>query len=101
MSMRAKFDGGKFYNRVQKGAFEHRRQGAGLRRQLGLECHTTALEKITNQEAGPILQAYVANTKANWQNDRTRQQNPAHKCEGRRSKYIHTPSNTTQPDERS
>jgi len=80
MSMRAKFDGGKFYNRVQKGAFEHRRQGAGLRRQLGLECHTTALEKITNQEAGPILQAYVANTKANWQNDRTRQQKQAYKC---------------------
>ena len=65
MSIRAKFDGGKFYNRVQKGSFEHRCQGAGLRWQLGLEWHTTAMEKVTNEEAGPILQAHVAHTEAN------------------------------------
>ena len=94
--MRAKFDGGKFYNRVQKGAFEHRCQGAGLRWQLGLEWHTTALEKITNQEAGPILQAYVANAKANRQKDRTRQQKHAYKCARSSSKYTDTRTNTTR-----
>ena len=57
---------------ISKRAFEHRCQDAGL---LGLEWHTIALEKITNKGAGPILQAYVANTKANRQNDRTRHKN--------------------------
>ena len=62
---------------------------------MGLEWHTTALEKITNKGAGPILLAYVANTKANRQNDRTRQQKHAYKC-ARSSKYTNTRTNTTQ-----
>ena len=35
MNIRCKFDGGKFYNRVQRGSFQYRCYGAGLRFQMG------------------------------------------------------------------
>ncbi len=35
MGIRCKFDGGKMYNRIQRGSFQHRCYGAGLRVQLG------------------------------------------------------------------
>ena len=35
MNIRCKFDGGKFYNRIQRGSFQHRTYGAALIFQLG------------------------------------------------------------------
>ena len=35
MNIRCKFDGWKFYNRVQRGSFKHQCYGAGLRFQMG------------------------------------------------------------------
>ena len=35
MSVRSKIDGGKFYNRIQSGSFQHRCAAAALRLQLG------------------------------------------------------------------
>ena len=35
MNIRCKFEGGKFYNRIQRGDFQHRCYGAGLRLQMG------------------------------------------------------------------
>ena len=37
MGIRCKFDGGKAFNRIQRGSFQYRCYGAGLRFQLGPE----------------------------------------------------------------
>ena len=96
VSIRAKFDGGKFYNRVQKGSFQHRCQGAGLQWQLGLEWHTTAFEKVTNEKAGPILQAHVAHAKVKRQTDKNRQQQHPYKHARMASKHTDTHTNATR-----
>ena len=47
MSIRAKFDGGKQYNRSQSGAWEGRCAGAGLQQNLGPAWGTVAWERAT------------------------------------------------------
>ena len=58
------------------------------------------MEKVTNEEAGPILQAHVAHTEANRQKDRARQQNHAYKHARLSSKYTDTRTNTTKEADR-
>ena len=54
MNIRCKFDGGKFFNRVQGGSFQHRTYGAGLRFQLGPDWSSKVWPKATGSEAGEI-----------------------------------------------
>ncbi len=74
MSIRARFDGGKFVNKVQRGSFEHRCQGASLRWQHGHDWHTKAWERVTNTPAGPVLQSHVRGVEKKHKVDTARQQ---------------------------
>ncbi|CAG2201105.1 unnamed protein product [Mytilus edulis] len=52
MSIRAKFDGGKFYNRVNRGSWHARCYGGGLRKNFGPKWSPTVWEKVTGTKAG-------------------------------------------------
>ena len=58
MSIRAKFDGGKQYNRSQSGAWEGRCAGAGLRQNLGPGWGTVTWERAIG-EANPVFKTYA------------------------------------------
>ena len=55
MSIRCCFDGGKQYNRIQKGSFEARCYAASLRVQNGRKWATDFWEKATGEKAGEVL----------------------------------------------
>ena len=55
MSVRAKMDGGKMFNRIQSGSFEHRCTAAGLRVQLGPKWGAASWSKVTGLTAGSVL----------------------------------------------
>lgn len=57
MNIRCKFDGGKYYNRIQRGSFQHRTYGAGLRFQLGPDWSSKVWPKATGSDAGEIAKA--------------------------------------------
>ena len=59
MSIRSCFDGGKQYNRIQKGSFEHRCYGAGLRVQNGPQWPVGFWEKTTGKESGKVITVVV------------------------------------------
>jgi hypothetical protein len=50
MNIRCKFDGGKFYNRVQRGSFQHRCYGVGLRFQTGPDWSSLAWSRATGTD---------------------------------------------------
>jgi hypothetical protein len=54
MNIRCKFDGGKFYNRIQRGSFQHRMYGAGLRFQLGPDWSTKVWSETTGATPGEV-----------------------------------------------
>ena len=54
MSIRTCFDGGKQYNRIQKGSFEHRCYAAGLRVQNGRTWPLDFWKKTTGKEPGKV-----------------------------------------------
>ena len=58
MNIRCKFDGGKFYNRIQRGSFQHRTYGAGLRFQLEPDWSSKAWSKTTGTEPGGLRVAF-------------------------------------------
>ena len=58
MNIRCKFDGGKFYNCIQRGSFQHRTYGAGLRFQLGPDWSSKAWSKTTGTEPGELRVAF-------------------------------------------
>ena len=54
MSIRCVFDGGKQYNRIQKGSFEHRCHAAGLRVQNGCQWPIKFWEEATKEKPGEV-----------------------------------------------
>ena len=63
MNIRCKFDGGKFYNRIQRGDFQHRCFGAGLQFQMGVDWSSQVWSRATGSEPGEILKEGSAKTK--------------------------------------
>ena len=55
MNMRCKFDGGKFYNRIKRGGFQHRCYGAGLQFQMGSDWSSQVWSRATGTEPGEIM----------------------------------------------
>ena len=55
MSVRAKMDGGKMFNRIKSGSFEHRCTAVGLRVQFGPKWGAALWSKVTGLTAGPVL----------------------------------------------
>ena len=51
MSIRCKMDGGKFYNRIQSGSFQHRSMAAALRVQYGPGWTTSVLSSLGIQSS--------------------------------------------------
>lgn len=58
MNIRCKFDGGKFYNRIQRGSFQHRAYGAGLRFQLGPDWSSKVWSEATGVAPGELRMAF-------------------------------------------
>ena len=58
MGIRCKFDGGKVFNRIQRGSFQNRCYGAGLRFQLGPDWVPQAWKHVTGQNPGEVTQKY-------------------------------------------
>ena len=58
MGIRCKFDGGKVFNRIQRGSFQYRCYGAGLRFQLGPDWVPQAWKHVTGQNPGEITNRY-------------------------------------------
>lgn len=54
MSVRCHFDGGKYYNRIQSGSFQHRSYGAGLRFQNGPTWSLNFWKNTTGESAGKV-----------------------------------------------
>lgn len=54
MNIRCKFDGGKYFNRIQRGSFLHRTCGAGLRFQLGPDWTNEVWPQATGTQPGQI-----------------------------------------------
>ena len=61
MSIRACFDGGKQYNRIQSGAFEHRCYSAGLRMQNGPRWLGDTLQLVTGEQTGKVRKIEYSN----------------------------------------
>ena len=57
MNIRAKFDGGKQYNRSQRGSWDGRCAGAGLQQIIGPDWGPIIWEKSTGKEANPVFSA--------------------------------------------
>ena len=69
MGIRCKFDGGKVFNRIQRGSFQNRCYGAGLRFQLGPQWTSQAWKHVTGEDPGESTSAHyeardVAHNKA-------------------------------------
>ena len=60
MSIRSIMDGGKQFNRIQTGSFEHRCATAGLATQHGPGWMTSFWTAATKREAGPVLSAHTS-----------------------------------------
>ena len=60
MSIRCVMDGGKQFNRIQSGSFEHRCTAAGLATQHGPNWTTSFWTAATKREAGPVLSAHTS-----------------------------------------
>ena len=58
MNIRCKFDGGKFFNRIQRGSFHHRTYGAGLRYQLGPDWSAKAWSETTGIKPGELAKEF-------------------------------------------
>ena len=58
MGIRCKFDGGKVFNRIQRGSFQHRCHGAGLRFQLGPQWASEAWKHVTGEDPGEVTRQH-------------------------------------------
>ena len=58
MNIRCKFDGGKYFNRIQRGSFQHCTYGAGLRFQLGPDWTSKVWPQTTGKEPGEVRTAF-------------------------------------------
>lgn len=54
MNIRCKFDGGKYFNRIQRGSFNYRTYGAGIRYQLGPDWTTQIWSRVTGLQPSEI-----------------------------------------------
>ena len=87
MSIRCKFDGGKVYNRVQRGSFQHRCYGAGLRFQLGPDWATTVWSQITGEEPGEVMKTYYDGRVKQHEEDTKRKGTDICKVQRKRARY--------------
>ena len=93
MSNRCKMDGGKYYNRVQAGSFEHRCMAAALRVQYGPGWVDPVLSKLGIQSQ--TLSTFAARRKRKHDKDNARK--VLHKYKKQTLDSKHQPSSSS-PD---
>ena len=96
MNIQAKFDGGKQYNRSQRGSWEGRCAGAGLRHNLGPEWGTVVWERATGKEANPVFKASTEKHSKQVEKDRKRKATEEVKRKRKEMKYGKSNDNTMQ-----
>ena len=94
MSIRCMMDGGKQFNRVQSGSFQHPCTAAGLATQHGPNWTTSFWKAATKQNPGPVLSAYTSAKVPKLEQDRKRKQTVAYKQQ-RRSTRNKNSTDTT------
>lgn len=90
MNMRAKFDGGKQYNRSQRGSWEGRCAGAGLRHNIGPDWGPITWENITGKEANPVFATTADSYAVQVARDRKRKASEEVKTKRLAKKYQKT-----------
>ena len=88
MGIRCKFDGGKVLNRIQRGSFQHRCNGAGLRFQLGPDWTSRVWHSVTGQEPGEVMRAYCAKSTLDHQKDMKRKGESKYKEARKKARYT-------------
>ncbi len=88
MNIRAKFDGGKFYNRSQSGSWDHRCMGAGLRQNLGRDWGPQAWRQMTGTSPNNVFTDVATHSANVCTKDRKRKATSEVKDKRRRSKYA-------------
>ena len=96
MSIRAKFDGGKLYNRSQSGAWEGRCAGAGLRQNLGAEWGPSSWKKVTGEEANPVFRSAATSYAKQLSCDQKRKSTDEAKKKRIATKFKRTNDNSLQ-----
>ena len=81
MSVCCNFDGGKQYNRVQGGAFQHRCNAAGLQVRHGREWPLSFWQETTGSAPGSTMTAYVKSREKQLEKDRTQKQSAQYKLQ--------------------
>ena len=79
MGIRCKFDGGKVYNRNQRGSFHHRCYGAGLRFQFGPDWASQVWEQVTGEKPREVMRQYYENRTQHHMKDIKRKGTKAYK----------------------
>ena len=94
MNVRAKFDGGKQYNRSQRGSWGGRCAGAGLRQNIGPEWGKVVWEEATGKEANPVFSRAVVTYNHQLDKDRKRKSSDDAKKKRKNKKYCRTNDNS-------
>lgn len=94
MNIRAKFDGGKYKNRIQKGSFGYRCAGAGLRQNLGREWGPQAWKEMTQSSPNKVFIDTAERSAKIADKDRKRKATEEVKEKRRKSKYARTDDTT-------
>ncbi len=88
MGIRCKFDGGKVFNRIQRGSFQYRSYGAGLRFQLGPEWTSQTWKHVTGEDPGEITSTHYE-ARANIHNkDMKRKGESTYKERRKKTRYC-------------
>lgn len=87
MNIRAKFDGGKQYNRSQRGSWDGRCAGAGLQQIIGPDWGPIIWEKSIGKEANPVFSAAGKTRVHEVENDRKRKSSEVVKQKRLATKY--------------
>ena len=96
MGIRAKFDGGKQYNRSQRGAWEGRCTGAGLRHNLGPEWGAVVWKQVTGNDPNPVLKDSTAKRSRQVATDRNRKAREDVKRKRKEVRYGKSNDNTVK-----
>ena len=99
MLIRCHFDGGKQYNRIQRGAFQHRCVAAGLAIQHGPTWGVSFWKNSTSTDPGEVMSTYATSRQQQLYKDRTRKQSFLYKSQRCASKRtIAVPQHHYGPD---
>ena len=93
MNIRCKFDGGKYYNRIQRGSFQHHTYGAGLRFQLGPDWSSKSWSKTTETEPGELRMSFSEHRVNEHEKMMKRKSTTEYKEKRKKTKYVCTTIN--------